>query len=67
MAILIVESVVRAVQQTMSDAPGQSRKIEAKRRILEALALHGIYLSSEQLDDLIEAAVKTMKIQEGRT
>ena len=66
-ALMIVEAAVRAVQQTMSDAPGASRKIEVKRKVLNALALHGIHLSAEQLDDLIESAVKTMKIQEGRT
>ena len=66
-AMMIIEATVKAVQQTMGNATGAERKEEVVKKVLHALALHGIYLSSEQLDDLIEAAVKTMKIQEGRT
>jgi hypothetical protein len=50
----------------MSDAPGQARKAEVTHKVLSALREHGISLTVEQLDDLIESAVKTMKIQEGR-
>ena len=65
-AMMIVEAAVRAAQQTMSDAPGQARKAEVTHKVLSALREHGISLTVEQLDDLIESAVKTMKIQEGR-
>lgn len=65
-AKLIIDAAVFAAQQTMKDELGTVKKASVKGRVLNELEEHGIYISEEQLNDLIEAAVKTMKIEEAR-
>lgn len=59
-AVEIVEAVVRAVEQTVLDEHGEDKKLIAKRLIHKAMKEAGIFLSNEQIDLLIEAAVNTM-------
>lgn len=57
----IVEAVVRAVEQTVSDEiHGEGKKELAIKYIQELLAQNGIEVTAEQLDALIEAAVQAM-------
>ena len=57
----IVEAVVRAVEQTVSEEiHGKDKKDIAVRYITDMLRQNGIDLSYEQIDKLIEAAVQTM-------
>lgn len=65
-AKLIIDAAVFAAQQTMKDEAGSVKKASVKLRVINELAEHGIVISEEQLNDLIEAAVKTMKIEEAR-
>jgi LL-H family phage holin len=57
----IVDAVVRAVEQTVSEElHGAGKKDLAVRYIRELLKQNGIYVTAEQLDALIEAAVQAM-------
>ena len=57
----IIEAVVRAVEQTVSEEiHGDEKKGIAVRYIRDMLAQNNIDLSYEQIDKLIEAAVQTM-------
>ena len=57
----IVDAVVRAVEQTVSEEiHGEDKKSLAIKYIQELLAQNGIAISAEQLDALIEAAVQAM-------
>lgn len=57
----IIDAVVRAVEQTVSDEiHGEGKKEIAVKYIEELLAQNGIELSHEQIDALIEAAVQAM-------
>lgn len=61
----IVESVVRAVEQTLSEElHGRDKKKAAVSWIKEILSSNGISLSDQQIDTLVEAAVQAMN--EGR-
>ncbi len=59
-AAQIVDSVVRAVEQTVLEQHGDEKKAVAKQMIYRALKESNLYLSDTQIDTLIEAAVKTM-------
>lgn len=57
----IIDAVVRAVEQTVSDEiHGEGKKELAIKYIQELLAQNGIEVTAEQLDALIEAAVQAM-------
>ena len=57
----IVDAVVRAVEQTVSDeVHGPGKKDIAVRYIQELLRQNDINVTTEQLDALIEAAVQAM-------
>lgn len=62
----IVNAAVYAAQQTMSGASGAQKKEEVCSQILDELAERGISINPQQLDNLIEAAVRTLKIKENR-
>lgn len=56
----IIDSVVRAVEQTVINEHGEEKKAIAHQMILKAMKEAGIYLSDQQIDMLIEAAVNAM-------
>lgn len=56
----IINEVVRAVEQTVIHEHGEEKKAIAHRLILKAMKEAGIYLSDDQIDMLIEAAVNAM-------
>lgn len=57
----IVEAIVRAVEQTVSEEiHGDEKKAIAVRYITDMLRQNGIDLSYDQIDKLIEAAVQAM-------
>lgn len=60
----IIEAVVRAVEQTVSEEiHGEDKKAIAVRYITDIFRQNGIELSHEQIDKLIEAAVQAMNQQ----
>ena len=60
----IVEAVVRAVEQTVSEEiHGEDKKAIAVRYITDILKQNDIPISHEQIDKLIEAAVQAMNQQ----
>ena len=60
----IVEAVVRAVEQTVSEEiHGKDKKDIAVKYINEILNQNGIAISADQVDKLIEAAVNAMNQQ----
>lgn len=65
--VAIAEWAKKAVlyaQQTMWQASGQERKVIVTKFLKEMLTAKNIAISDEQIDVLIEAAVKEMKISE---
>lgn len=63
-AVDIIEAVVRAVEQTVSEEiRGEDKKAIAVRYITDIFRQNGIELSHEQIDKLIEAAVQAMNQQ----
>ena len=62
----IVNAAVYAAQQTMAGVSGAQKKEEVSSQILEELTERGIMINPQQLDNLIEAAVRTLKIKENR-
>lgn len=57
----IIDAVVRAVEQTVAeDIHGRAKKQEAVRYIKYLCGKCAIELSDEEIDTLIEAAVRTM-------
>lgn len=61
-----VEAAVHCAQQLMSDVDGADRKEAVEAFLKRLLDENHISISDEQLDTLIESAVKQMKIAEGR-
>ena len=59
-AVEIIDAVVRAVEQTVIHEHGDEKKAIAHQLILKAMKEAGIYLSDQQIDMLIEAAVNAM-------
>lgn len=60
-----VNAAVLMVQQVYGTEPGTERKKIALDLLNNMLLKENIRITSDQLDTLIEAAVKTMKMQEG--
>jgi hypothetical protein len=58
------EKAVLKAQQVMSAKSGEDRKAVVTEFLKEILTAKNISISDEQLDTLIEAAVKQMKIEE---
>lgn len=56
----IINAVVRAVEQTVIHEHGDEKKAIAHQLIVKAMKEAGIYLSDQQIDMLIEAAVNAM-------
>ena len=61
-----VHAAVLMVQQVHNAKPGPERKAIVVELIREMLIQKNIDISIEQLDMLIEAAVKTMKMEEAK-
>jgi len=59
-AVDIIDSVVRAVEQTVIEEHGEEKKAIARHMIYKAMKEANIYLSDTQIDMLIEAAVNAM-------
>lgn len=60
----IIDAVVRAVEQTVSDEiHGEDKKNEAFKLIHRIFYQAGLHLSDDQIDALIEAAVQSMNAQ----
>ena len=58
----MVEVAVRAAEQTFKESgQGAAKKEEVMNFVAEWMQSHGVNISSYQLDNLIEAAVYTMK------
>ena len=64
--IRIVESGVQMAQQVHSAEPGEARKQIVVNYVHRMLAQKGLKISDEELDTLIEAFVKQLKVAEGR-
>ena len=60
----MAEMFVYMAQQCFGDESGKKRKEIAKKALLDALDQAGIYLSDQFVDDMIEAAVKGLRIAE---
>lgn len=57
----IIDAVVRAIEQTVSDEiHGEDKKAEAVKLIGRIFYQAGLHLSDDQIDALIEAAVQSM-------
>lgn len=61
-----VQSAVLMAQQVYWTEDGAERKAIVTEKLKELLEAKNISISDDQLDMLIEAAVKTMKIEEGK-
>lgn len=61
-----VNQAVMCAQQLMSDADGTEKKQTVMIFLQRLMEEKGIAITDEQLDTLIESAVKQMKISEGR-
>ena len=56
----MVEIAVRAAEQVIGDGNGHIKKDEVIKFVTDWMASHGIRVTEEQLDQLIEAAVYSM-------
>ena len=56
----MVEVAVRAAEQTMGEGHGHIKKDEVFKFVTDWMMSHGIKITEEQLDQLIEAAVYSM-------
>lgn len=62
----IVEVAVRAAEQTIKGSGlGSVKKDEVINFVSEWMMIHGIEISQDQLDQLIEAAVYNLKLEAG--
>lgn len=61
-----VNQAVMCAQQLMSDAEGAEKKQTVMIFLRRLMEDKGIEITDEQLDTLIESAVKQLKISEGR-
>lgn len=64
--ITIIESGVQMAQQVHSEEPGAARKQIVINYVHRMLQEKGLTISEEELDVLIEAFVKQLKVAEGR-
>lgn len=60
----MAEMFVYMAQQVFGDKPGKERKIIVRDALTNALHEAGINLSDQFIDDMIEAAVKGLRIAE---
>jgi len=60
-----VETLVLAAQQMYSNLSGPERRAIVTQKLNDFLIAKKIALNDQQIRDLIEAAVKSMKIDEG--
>lgn len=56
-----VDIVVKAVQQLYAEADGNVKLAEAKKQLIEIFNKNGVNFTEDELNMLIEAAVKGMK------
>lgn len=56
-----VDIVVKAVQQLYAEADGDVKLAEAKKQLIEIFNKNGVNFTEDELNMLIEAAVKGMK------
>lgn len=63
-AATLVEGAVMAAQQTMKGSTGEEKKAAVLENLDTLLSQRKITLTAEELEILIEAAVKAMKISE---
>ena len=59
--VKMIEIAVKAAEQTLND--GKNKKLDVTLYISSWMKEHGITISDEQLDKLIEAAVYSMKTE----
>lgn len=64
--ITIIESGVQMAQQVHSSESGEKRKQIVTEYVHNMLTKKGLTISEEELDTLIEAFVKQLKVAEGR-
>lgn len=64
LALTYIMEVVKACQQTLED--NNFKKETATEQVSKFLESKGIKMSSEEIDILIESAVRELKAQEGR-
>lgn len=62
----IVSDAVYMAQQLYESKTGEERKEKAMEYIQKMLGIKGINISIDELDTILEAAVKQLKIAEGR-
>jgi len=62
-----VNKFVLAIQQMYPDIAGEEKLHMVTDKIIDFLESKKIQLSEEQIRDLIESAVKTMKMQEAKS
>ena len=62
----IVSDAVYMAQQLYESKTGEERKEKAMEYIQKVLKIKGIDISIDELDTILEAAVKQLKIAEGR-
>lgn len=58
-----VEEAVKAAEQKHGEGEGKAKKAEVVAFLTEILNAHGIKLTEAEIDTLIEAAVKQLKIE----
>lgn len=59
----MVEITVRAAEQTIGSGQGAIKKDEVVKFVTEWMYSHGISITQEQLDQLIECAVYNLKLE----
>lgn len=64
--IRIIESGVQMAQQVHASESGEARKEIVVNYVHRMLAQKGLTITEEELDTLIEAFVKQLKVAEGR-
>ena len=62
--VAYIEKVVYAMQQTLVD--NEEKKAEAVTKVTDYLDNQGLKVSEDEINVLIEAAVKQMKIEENK-
>lgn len=62
----IIQSGVQMAQQVHSSEPGETRKAIVVNYVHRMLSEKGLHITEEELDTLIEAFVKQLKVAEGR-
>lgn len=63
----ITETIVLFVQQVYRAAGGEAKYAHARKRVIQRLEARGIEYTEQELEDLIESSVKTLKYELGST